>query len=127
MDPDVRRPAVYRPERAEGEFDAIVIGSGMGGLSVAALLSRAGKRVLVLERHYTMGGFTHTFRRKQYEWDVGVHFVGEFQTPGTLPQLLMDDISDGRLRWAPMPARSAIGMAKPSSRVQSTVGPGKAT
>ncbi len=98
-----RRPQVYRPERAEGRFDAVVIGSGMGGLSAAALLSRAGRRVLVLERHYTMGGFTHTFRRKAYEWDVGVHYVGEFHTKGTLPNLLLEDISDGSLAWAPMP------------------------
>lgn len=99
-----RKPQVYRPERAEGRFDAIVIGSGIGGLSTAALLSRAGRRVLVLERHYTMGGFTHTFRRKPYEWDVGVHYVGEFHTEGTVPRLLIDYISDGSLAWAPMPA-----------------------
>jgi len=98
-----RRPQVYRPERVDGSYDAIVIGSGMGGLSTAALLSRAGRRVLVLERHYAMGGFTHTFRRKPFEWDVGVHYVGEFHTEGTLPKLLIDDISDGSLAWAPMP------------------------
>jgi all-trans-retinol 13,14-reductase len=94
----------YRPERAQGRFDAITIGSGMGGLAAAALLARAGKRVLVLERHYAMGGFTHTFRRRQYEWDVGVHYVGEFHQEGSLPNLLMNDISGSRLRWAPMPA-----------------------
>jgi all-trans-retinol 13,14-reductase len=76
----------------------------MGGLASAALLSKAGKSVLVLERHYTMGGFTHTFRRKAYEWDVGVHYVGEFHRKGTVPQLLFDDISGGSVDWAPMPA-----------------------
>lgn len=54
----------YHLNHATGPWDAIVIGSGIGGLAVAALLSRyGGKRVLVLERHYTPGGFTHTFRR----------------------------------------------------------------
>ena len=49
-------------------WDAIVIGSGIGGLSTAATLSKlAEKRVLVLERHYTGGGFTQTFRRPGYE------------------------------------------------------------
>ena len=41
----------------EGTWDAIVIGSGMGGLATAALLAKhAGKRLLVLERHYMPGG-----------------------------------------------------------------------
>ncbi len=98
-----RSPNFYRPERAEGVYDAIVIGSGMGGLATAAFLSKAGRRVLVLERHYAIGGFTHTFRRKQWEWDVGLHYVGEFHRDGTLPAVLMHDICEGRLKWAPMP------------------------
>ena len=63
-------------------WDAIVIGSGIGGLSVAATIAKlADKRVLVLERHYTAGGFTHTFRRPGYEWDVGVHYIGDVSDP----------------------------------------------
>ena len=59
---DIGRP--YKQCVLDESWDAIVIGSGIGGLTAAALLSRqAGKRVLVLERHYTAGGFTHTFRR----------------------------------------------------------------
>ena len=60
-------------------YDAIIIGSGMGSLTTAALLSKEGKKVLVLERHYTAGGFTHVFKRKGYEWDVGIHYIGEVQ------------------------------------------------
>jgi phytoene dehydrogenase-like protein len=38
------------------QFDAIVIGSGVGGLTAAALYARAGHRVLVIERNPTFGG-----------------------------------------------------------------------
>jgi all-trans-retinol 13,14-reductase len=42
-------------------LDAIIIGSGIGGLSTAALLAKAGKKVLVLEQHDQAGGCCHTF------------------------------------------------------------------
>jgi all-trans-retinol 13,14-reductase len=61
------------------QWDAIVIGSGMGGMSCAAALAKYGRRVLVLEQHYVAGGFTHTFTRKGYHWDVGVHCLGEME------------------------------------------------
>ncbi len=83
-----------------GAWDAIVIGSGLGGLTVASLLARhAHKRVLVLERHYTAGGFTHVFHRKGYEWDVGVHYVGDVHRPHTLLRRMFDHLTDGELAW----------------------------
>lgn len=93
----------YKQHRPTGSYDAIVIGSGIGGLATAALMAKhAGKRVLVLERHYTAGGFTHTFTRKGYEWDVGVHYIGEVDDPRSLMRKVFDDITDGALRWADM-------------------------
>jgi len=48
----------------------------------AALLARHdGKPVLVMERHYVAGGYTHTFHRPGYDWDVGVHYIGQAQIP----------------------------------------------
>jgi phytoene dehydrogenase-like protein len=92
----------YRPGRADGRFDAIVIGSGLGGLVAAALLAKAGRAVLVLERHYVAGGFTHTFRRPGYEWDVGIHYVGDVHRSRSVLRRLLDDVSDGQLAWARM-------------------------
>ncbi len=92
----------WRPGAVSGPFDAIVIGSGIGGLGAAALLARhGGRRVLVLERHYTAGGFTHVFHRPGFEWDVGVHYIGD-TAPGRTIRRLFDDVTDGALEWADM-------------------------
>ena len=94
----------YKQHRDLAErWDAIVIGSGIGGLSAAATLAKIGnKRVLVLERHYTAGGFTHTFRRPGYEWDVGIHYIGGVSHPRGMTRRLFDFITDGELEWADM-------------------------
>ncbi len=52
-------------------MDAIVIGSGIGGLTVANILSRANKKVLVLEQHDQAGGCCHSYIDKGFEFDVG--------------------------------------------------------
>lgn len=92
----------YRPQRLEQDYDAIVIGSGMGGLTTAACLSRVGKKVLVLEQHYTAGGMTHSYSRNGYEWDVGVHYIGDVGSRKSLTRKMFDFVSDGELEWAAM-------------------------
>jgi len=95
----------YKRATISGAFDAIVIGSGAGGLGVAALLAKLkGWRILVLERHYTIGGFLHTFNRPGFEWDVGVHYVGDVHRPGSDVQTWMEFLTEGRLQWEPMGA-----------------------
>lgn len=87
------------------DFDAIVIGSGMGGLSFASLATQLfGKRVLVLEQHWQAGGFTHAFRREGWRWDVGLHYLGGL-APGGAPRRLFDLITGGAVSLAPLPAR----------------------
>ena len=66
----------FHEEAARDAYDAIVVGSGLGGLTAAALLARAGWSVLVLERHDRPGGYAHAFRRRGYRFDSAVHVVG---------------------------------------------------
>jgi len=84
------------------KFDVIVIGSGIGSLTIVTLLAKSGKKVLILERHYTAGVFTHIFKRKNYEWDVGIHCIGEVQRPNSAIKKMFDYITDGKLQWADM-------------------------
>ncbi len=92
----------YKRHPVTEDYDAIVIGSGIGGLASAAMLAKhGGRKVLVLERHYTPGGYTHVFRRPGYDWDVGVHYIGGME-PGTTLRRMFDDISDGQIQWADM-------------------------
>ena len=83
-------------------YDAIIIGSGMGSLTTAAILAKEGQKVLVLEKHYTAGGFTHVFKRKGYEWDVGIHYIGDVQRPTSVIKKVFDYITDAQLKWADM-------------------------
>ena len=93
----------YGTVALDGPWDAVVIGSGLGGLATAALLAKhAGKRVLVLERHYMPGGFTHAYRRHGYEWDVGLHYIGEVHRRETMTSKLYEHVMEGRLEWQAM-------------------------
>jgi len=85
-------------------YDVIFIGSGIGTMTAAAILARLhNKKVLVLERHYVLGGLTHTFRRPgNNEWDVGVHYIGDMNEGATMRRI-SDFISQGALKWNRMP------------------------
>ena len=86
----------FKPEEIGPEiWDVIVIGSGGSGLVSANILSRAGLKVLVLERHDRVGGCLHSFEAGGYEFDTGVHYVGQMSKT-------MDFLTDGKLKWEEM-------------------------
>lgn len=81
-------------------FDYIIIGSGIGGLSTGVFLSKAGKKVLVLERHFVPGGFSHSFKRKNgFLWDVGVHYVGNMDEQNSFLRKIFNYLTDNKLKW----------------------------
>ena len=89
----------YSKEIISDDYDVVIIGSGISGLCCAALLSMEGKKVLVLEKHFKAGGYTHTFKRKQFEWDVGIHYIGAVHNKNTYIRRLFDKITDSNLKW----------------------------
>jgi len=88
------------------QWDVIVIGSGLGGLACAAYLAAAGRRTLVLESHYVAGGNSQVFRRRHkgraYEFDVGLHYIGECGPEGTITRILRGVGLAERVQFRPL-------------------------
>ena len=71
----------FSMQKVPEDLDAIIVGSGIGGLTTGAIMAKAGKRVLVLEQHDQAGGCCHTYIDKGYEFDVGIHYIGDMGYP----------------------------------------------
>ncbi|XP_010872700.2 inactive all-trans-retinol 13,14-reductase [Esox lucius] len=91
----------FRVDRVPENLDAIVIGSGIGGLTAAAILAKAGKRVVVLEQHDQAGGCTHTFENQGFEFDVGIHYLGQLHD-NSMFRVALDQISEGQIQFKKM-------------------------
>lgn len=84
-------------------WDVIVIGAGLGGLTSAAYCAAAGKKTLLLESYSVLGGCSHVFRRKpNWEFDVGVHYIGDCGENGEVPNLLRGLGLDDKFEWLPL-------------------------
>ncbi|XP_049986190.1 all-trans-retinol 13,14-reductase [Alexandromys fortis] len=97
----------FSASRVPEKLDAVVIGSGIGGLASAVILAKAGKRVLVLEQHTKAGGCCHTFGKNGLEFDTGIHYVGRMRE-GNIGRFILDQITEGQLDWAPTPELQAV-------------------
>jgi len=69
------------------DYDAIIIGSGSGGLTAALALARAGKKVVVFEQHDHPGGYTQSFSLGGFQFSPGVHYIGGLGPGGGLREI----------------------------------------
>lgn len=92
-----------------GEYDVIVIGSGMGGLSCGAISAKYGDKVLVLESHIKCGGSAHTFSRmhngQKYSFEVGPSIFEGLDRPSLNPLRMIFDMLDEQ-----MPVKTYTGL-----------------
>ncbi len=90
-------------------YDAIIIGAGLSGLAAGVRLAHFGRRVLILERHYAIGGLNSYYRIDGRNYDVGLHAVTNFRPKGArsgpLPRLLRQL----RLNWDDFALAEQIG------------------
>ena len=72
---DGKAPLTSDPlESSRERYDVIVVGSGLGGLTAAIVLARAGRKVMLVEQHYNFGGLATWFKRRGgHVFDVSLH------------------------------------------------------
>lgn len=85
----------------EKGWDAIIIGSGMGGMAAAAALSKLGHKVLLLEQYQTLGGLTHSFSMEGFTWDAGIHYLN-CVAPEDRERHMLDWLSDTPIEFTSM-------------------------
>ena len=111
---------------SRGPWDAIIIGSGIGGLACAAALARTDNVVIVVEQHQVAGGLTQTFSRNGFRWDVGVHYLGEMGPDGEAHAIL-DWLASGAIAFASLgavydtihfPGNIEVQFARPQAALQ---------
>jgi phytoene dehydrogenase-like protein len=82
-----------------GPYDTIIIGAGMSGLAAGIRLAYFNQRVVILERHYTIGGLNSFYRLRGRDYDVGLHAVTNFTPKGAKKGPLARLLKQLRFKW----------------------------
>lgn len=77
------------------DYDVVVVGAGIGGLTAAALLAKRGLSTLVVEHHYLPGGCCTAIRREGFTFDVGPELLYGFEEKGYNPhRFVMNELEE---------------------------------
>ncbi len=90
-------------------YDTIIIGAGMSGLAAGIRLAHFGKRVCLLERHYTIGGLNSFYRLRGRDYDVGLHAVTNYTPKGTKKGPLARLLRQLRFKWEDFELSEQVG------------------
>ena len=87
----------FSQKKMPKRVDAVVIGSGPGGLACASMLAKRGKACLILEANEALGGGLHSWEDKGVPFDTGFHYLGEVHCGKCPLRCLLDYLAGGRL------------------------------
>ena len=119
--PRQRRGQALRAKTDEN-YDAVVVGAGIGGLCTAALLARYDRRVLLVEAHDVVGGCAHSFDRGGYTCDSGPSLWAGCAQPSTSPLRQVFDAIGRDVDWVQYDGWGLHDL-KADKRWRMTVGP----
>jgi len=83
-------------------YDVIIIGAGMGGLTVAALLAKKGFKTLLLEKEDQVGGYVVSFKRQGFLFDATGAFIGGCHEGGEFYQILNEIGAPKEIEFIPI-------------------------
>ena len=87
-------------------FDTVIIGGGLAGLSCAALLAKAGCRVILLEKNYRLGGYAVSYTIRGHRFDIAIQALGGCDRDGAIYRVIQDLDAGDDVRFLPCePAR----------------------
>ncbi len=88
---------------SENAYDAVVIGSGLGGLTAAALLAKAGRKVCVIERNHSVGGAASAFKKGALTIEPALHQTADPHDPSEPKHAILKELGLlDEIEWIPV-------------------------
>jgi len=88
---------------SEDSFDAVVVGSGLGGLTAAALLAKNGRKVCVIERNHSVGGAASAFKKGALTIEPALHLMPDPRDPAEVNHAALADLGVlDEIEWVPL-------------------------